>query len=469
MAELLLLATALCVLGSMALAYARTRDPLHPLMFIGPMLLYVYIFKPGRLLWRGDLQKFLTDPQIEVAQLLFFLGIAAFCTGALWGSGKRRGRIWLELTPARRQKLVQLGSWLGCLALAAYWTGVFMSGGFFEVYGGVKGRFNTGSGWINEMVNLSIPAAALLLLAWQGDRRYRHYFGWALVFASPMLIHGLLGTRRGPTFMILASMLIAWYIRRGIKVSLWKVVTRFGLIGALLLFLIAHRQDIHLGAEMDFSLDRFLERAAPTEVRSSDDTVFSYGFVAGVHQVGRHYWGLRYFTIYVIRPIPRQIWPTKYKDLGLGWMMNQSDYAGISERQWESALGWVPSRGSAAGFAADLFLEFSWAGVLGCLAIGFMYGRLWRNACRYGELWTLLFVEAAALSVYVPTQSVSAVFHRFLFMAVPTILVWRSYIGGAARRRAMHLRFQVPAARPLTTPVRWSAPVAGSPPQQHDA
>jgi hypothetical protein len=80
------------------------------------------------------------------------------------------------------------------------------------------------------------------------------------------------------------------------------------------------------------------------------------------------------------------------------------------------------------GFTADLFLEFSWGGLIGCLLLGTFYGGLWRRAKQFGGLWVLLYIEAAALSVYVPTQSVSAVLHRFLFMFVPTLIFWHMLV-----------------------------------------
>ena len=207
---------------------------------------------------------------------------------------------------------------------------------------------------------------------------------------------------------------------------------------------------------MDFSLAKFWERVSPSEVDTTDDTVFMYGFVNGVRETGACNYGRAYFTTYVVRPIPRQLWPTKYEDLGVGWLVNQRDFGGITNEEWEAALGWAPARGSATGFTGDLYLEFGLAGLMGCLALGFMYGRLWLNASRWGGVWTLLFVEAAALAIYVPTQSVSAVLHRFLFMSIPTYLIWRWYIGkgtgaghgGLSRHGAGQPRFAASAMRP---------------------
>lgn len=426
---LLLILTTVGVLGSMGYAYARSRDPLHPLMYLGPMLIYIYVVRPAMLLANGDLQRFLSDDQLLFSQMLFTAGIGLFCVGLLAAGQRGKGQIRFTVTPVMRRRMFDLACVLGTFSLVAYWFAVFQSGGFFEVYSRAKAYVSAGSGWIDEMTNFSIPAAGLLLLSWQGKRRYRHHLWLAILFASPVLIHGLLGARRGPTFLILATLLVAWYVSSEKRISLWKVTTRFGLIAAVLFFLIANRKQIYIGSDFNVSFDKFWEQVAPAEADPADDTVFMYGFVNGIHQTGTHYWGLRYAATYLIRPIPRQIWPTKYDDLGLGWMVHQSEYAGISDSHWKNVLGWVPVRGSAPGFIADWFLEFSWLGLIGCAAMGAFFGWLWKRATIGGGLWTLLYVQAAALSVYVPTQSVSAVFHRFLFMTVPTLLLWKFYIG----------------------------------------
>jgi oligosaccharide repeat unit polymerase len=448
MAELLLLLIGLCVLACMGLAYAQARDPLHPLMYLGPMMLYVYVVRPGLLIGSGEVQRFLTPGQIDFALLLFGAGIALFCCGVLAGGGKARGRVRFVVTPAMRPRLVGLGVLFGVLSWTSYSLCLYKGGGPFALYSHSKAFISTGlGGWVDELVNLSIPAAALLVLAWNGERRYRHYVAWAIVFAAPLLIHGVLGARRGPTFMILSAMLVAWYVRAKRRIPLWQVMTCFGLVCALVMFLVAHRRDIHLGADVNFSMAKFWERVVPSEVTIADDTVFMYGFVNGVQGAGKHYWGLRYAATYLVRPIPRQIWPTKYADLGLGWMTGRSDFAGISDQQWEQSLGWVPQHGSAVGFVGDLFLEFSWLGLPGCFLLGLFYGGLWARATRRGGVWTLVFILAAALSIYVPTQSVSAVFHRFLFMSVPAAFLWTMWIARDSRRRGVPSRAQLWALR----------------------
>lgn len=428
MTEVLLYSLILIIGLSMMACYSRTGDALHPVMFLGPMLLYMYVLRPGVLLSGQNMQLWLNPEQIGFAQLLFTSGIAVFCVGIVAFTPNQLARVRFEVTSRMQSRLVNLACALGMLALAAYWYGIFCSGGFFSVYSQAKGNFSAGSGWINELVNLSIPSAALLLLLWQGKRENQQYILLAIFFASPLLIHGLLGARRGPTFVVLATLLVAWYITRKKQISIWKLTTRLGVIGLLVLFLLANRNEIYLGSEFDVSLEEFWSEVVPQEAGPADDVVFMYAFVNGIESNDHHFWGWRYFTTFVVRPIPSQFWPTKYDDLGLGWITSAGALAGIAPHQWEATLGWVPATGSASGFVADLFLEFSWWGLMGCFALGAFYACLWRSAASKGGLWTIIYIQAIALSVYVPTQSISAMVVRFLLMTVPTVVLWHFYI-----------------------------------------
>jgi len=439
--------TALTILASMGFAYFRTRDALHPMLILGGMLLYVFVWRPAVLIGSGALLKYVTPDQILFGQTLFTLGVVALCWGILYRTPRKTGRVRFEVSTRTQRRMVEVACVLGTLALSSYWFAIWNSGGFVKVYSHAKAHMSTGSGWFNEMVNLAIPAAALMVLAWQAKRSSPHYLFLAILFASPVLTTGLLGARRGPTFIISATLLVAWYVGAKRRVALWKILIGFGTLGLLLIFLITHRREIHLGStEVSFNVDSVFSRLVQTEVTPSDDTVFMFGYVNGIREKNAHLWGLRYIATYLVRPIPRQIWPTKYQDLGLGWMASGRDLGGITKADWREVLGWVPRQGSAIGFVGDLFLEFSWFGLIGCYFIGRFFNALWDRGRVRGGLWTLLYVEAAALTVFVPTQSISAVFHRFLLMALPTLLIWRLHIGAgesghsAAALRRLRLR-----------------------------
>jgi hypothetical protein len=97
------------------------------------------------------------------------------------------------------------------------------------------------------------------------------------------------------------------------------------------------------------------------------------------------------------------------------------------------AVGWIPVRGAAAGLVADTFLEFSYLGIFACFATGLFYGYLWWRMTASRGVWTILFVIAAALCIYVPTQNITAWLYRFLLMGVPTVVLWKFYIAPSQR------------------------------------
>lgn len=69
-------------------------------------------------------------------------------------------------------------------------------------------------------------------------------------------------------------------------------------------------------------------------------------------------------------------------------------------------------------------------GLIVCALVGVLYGYLWQRSIVYGGLWDLLYFEACVVSVYLPTQGLSSAWgYRFLYLAVPSVLVWRWAVG----------------------------------------
>ena len=78
-------------------------------------------------------------------------------------------------------------------------------GGFGGAYGRAYGGVWADTGYIRDLLYLTITALVLLLAARTGGRLSRVDWLWIALFAGPWLIHGLLGARRGPTFMVARS------------------------------------------------------------------------------------------------------------------------------------------------------------------------------------------------------------------------------------------------------------------------
>ena len=98
-----------------------------------------------------------------------------------------------------------------------------------------------------------------------------------------------------------------------------------------------------------------------------------------------------------------------------------------------------PVSGSAGGFIADTFLEFGFFGSLLAFAIGWLYGRVWSCSVRSGGLWTVIYIELLAVSIYLPTQSVQAWAYRALIMVAPSWMLWKMIVVARSNRQQMRV------------------------------
>jgi oligosaccharide repeat unit polymerase len=358
-------------------------------------------------------------------------GIAAFCLGCLRfrippGAAPLVGRAFL---PSEK-----LSRWLFSVSLVFGLFGVFAflyvthsSGGFMKVYSVAKGGGRAVSGYLGDGQHLTLPAIVLLILSTQGRRWKLGRIALLLLFAAPYLVIGFLGTRRGPAFGVLFCLLVPWYLASGRRPSLRSFVAALAFVGIIVLLLFSQRKLIRLGGDLDLDPGRLRHVLVPSGegLLTGETYVFASGLVLTSKAYAHHYWGHRYAVIFLVRPIPRQLWPTKYQDSGMGWMLEDDKPGGMPIRYWREAVGWGPESGAASGFIADLYLEFAWIALLGCYLMGLLFSLLWHRALLAKGVWTLLYAEACILSIYVPTQSVSAFFHRFLLIAVPMAIIWR--------------------------------------------
>jgi len=427
--ETLIWLTGAVIAAAMIHAYARTRDPLHPMIYLGPMLAYVYFITP-LVLTRGELleQCFPQPVDLGYAQGIMLAGMGAVCLGALNfgispGSLLRRGAM---LTEPLRRRLRYTAMALGALGLGVYFWLLYSRGGLAPVYGRPKGGLYGLSGYVASAPLLTIPAALLYLISYFGRRRSWRHLGVCVVMLSPHLIHALLGARRGTAFLAFGSLFFGWYATSPRRPSLGLSVAMLTAVGFLMFFLGSQRQRIYVGAEFYFDREALLEAITPREVDVGNTTVYSWGLILTSRESGHHFWGRRYLAQVLIRPIPRQLWPGKYRAVGLEWMETAPGSGGMGEMEWLNAVGWVPQAGSAAGLVADAYLEFGVWGLLVCYLVGRIYAGLWKRAVMLRGVWTVLYAEAAALSVFVPTQGVTtAWFYRLLFLGIPTYAVWR--------------------------------------------
>ncbi|WP_146451371.1 hypothetical protein [Bythopirellula polymerisocia] len=404
-------------------------------MFLVPMLMYVYVARPATYAINESIGVlFRSEPQLLLAQFIQILGLSCFCFGILRGtpfSLSRPNRSLSGLPEVSRHKLLGLALVLGGIGVIGFLISIFTVGGFDVAYSQAKGGGYTGSGYVRELPHLTIPAIALLFLA-----RKKQGFAledWVLLalFCFPFAVSGILGTRRGPLFMVLGAVIFSHMLFSRRRISLTKMLPAVGLMGISVLFVFAHRSVIYLNSDFEFSLDSLAEVIAPSKrvsrdrIDSSSVWLISTATIVAANQSHVHHWGQRWGVILFIRPIPKQLWPTKYEDVGFEWMVNGRSFEGISPQYWYRSVGWLPPVGSAISFIADAYLELWYFYTLLLYLMGRMFAELWKRARTLSGLWAVIYVVSAAISIFLVAQSVEAFFFRFLFISILTIAAAR--------------------------------------------
>lgn len=430
--DLLWVLTAM-IIASMLLGYRWSRDPFHPAILLGLLFMFSFVLETLQAFRHPDFTRFLPNPQpVQTTLLIYITGLGALFAGLLSIRLKRSETQKLhalnELVPSdvSKTRLISLAYLLAAIALAAYWYGIFNVGGFMRAYATSKGGGFVGSGYVGEASLLAYPAVIIFALSWSGRKLGWFYWLVILVMSSPGLLHGIFGGRRGPLFITLSVMFFSWCIARGKAPRLRLIIIMGALFVAAVLFVQSQRKDVYFGSENKLSMDRFLEMLREPELDAGHNFIHTTGAINAARVTNFFHWGRRFFTIYLVRPIPRQIWPTKYEDASRFFYSGESS---ISDSQWDIVNGWFPIAGSAVNSIADLYLEFKWFGVLGCWLLGRFLGICWKNFRLKGGFWTLIFFSTSILSLYLPTQSLSAFLHRFLYINIVTYLIWWLWLG----------------------------------------
>jgi len=430
--DLLLGVTALVLVVGIVFAYRESRDVLQPMMFLGPLFLFSTAVEPWMV--REELARFF--PRTEDVNIV--LGLYLVCVVALVG-----GALHYELRNASRhiqgrrrplgerenRILLRVAAVLASWALVSYFYGIANVGGFEAAFSQAKGGGRSASGYISEAMNLSLVAAVMTALS-----RYRR--GWTprtltllLLGLMPNLLQGTFGGRRGPLFLALAAALLSWFIARRRAPKFWMVWPPLAVAGLAVVFIGSQRQSLHLGSNEGVTWEEFTGALTQSNVDEGNNFVYGAAFVLATRQAGEFTWGRELAVNVLVRPVPRQLWPTKYEDAGATWIT--SNYPGlghITRADWLASVGWLPLQGSSALSISDLYGEFSWGTVLVFYLIGRGFAELNRRRRMRGGMWELLYLEALILSIYLATQSFSAFYHRYLILAVPTAIAWRVFV-----------------------------------------
>jgi len=428
-----------CILGFLT-AYGSTRDCFHPLVILLSMLVVNYWYTPWVLVKNGSLDSFLDLGQREFVQTIYFFGVVALILGCFIGGGLKRASFVRtdRLTAALSSSALRSAGYLvGAIAFAGWCSTIVGVGGFGEAFGRSYGGGWSDYGYLRDAQLALFPAMMMLMPSMMSRKSDLILKIVVALFALPSLTQGLLGARRGPTFMLFATLGMAWYLYRNRRPALFKMAVSATCLGYLILFLVANRDSIYIGSSFaDLKYDVVGELTGTQDRaqsgNSGNEYVYGAGSILNAEASNHFFWGRRYLAEIVVRPVPRQLWPNKYADFGVPELeMN----AGTGGKVFHETLGWRGAPGSAPGIVADLWIELRYGAIPAMFVIGWLYGRSWRKAIDTGGFWILQYIVAVVLSLYLVMQTMEAVIFRFLILSAPIWLTW-FLISRSSRPRA---------------------------------
>ena len=417
------------VLLGMWYAYAGSRDVFHPLMFIGPMMLFMYAYMPLKLYNSGGLDGFFQIDQLVYVQSINLGGMLCFVLGSLWPGCRLPLTEPAEtISPSSARVMITTALLIGLLGFAAWATTIRNVGGLKEAFSNSYSGGWDDSGYIRDGALLMFPAFLLILAVAIRTKFKFSYLGMIAFFIGPWSIQALFTARRGPTFMIFIMLAMGWFLNKRKRPSLVSTAIAGCSLGMLLLLLVTNRGNLYMGSEQQLSTD---VSGITEKSDTGNEYIYGAGAILSSEQRDSFYWGRRYLAQIVVRPIPHSIWPNKYEDFGLPELMKN---AGTGEGFAET-LGWQGADGSAPGIIADLWLEFRWLNLPALFLIGQVYTRVWRRTHTHGGPWITEYIMMSALSIYFVMQTMEAVIFRLLILSIPVWLAW--FIAGRRERPQM--------------------------------
>jgi hypothetical protein len=433
------------------------RDVFHPAAFLSPFVGFLYVYLPWELYKDG----LLVSGGHSIEELASVQGFNAACAMALLfgcvistrrGSElHRNGSVYVPSDyTALANRAFRAALIFGGVSLVAYAVTLGNVGGIVGAYSVEKGGGYSVSGYVRDAVTWSLTALGLIYF-----RISQRKAGWpqylALIcFACPLIIHALLSARRGPTFTIFSLLFFGWYLAKKKRPEMFVFIAGGGALGLLMLVMVTFRDSFKLGSELytnptqaaETIAAQFKQRRAEQIERNLAGNEFVYGVtvVKEFSESKDFFWGKRLAMVLLIRPIPRQLWPTKYEDVGLGHFEVNAGL-GIGDNYADIAYGAAP------GFAADLFAEFSWAAIGFSFLAGYGYGIVWGRCVRFGGIWLVLYLLMVAFSIFFAMQTIEAILYRLAFTFVPVALVWRYYIAPTSKRKILKRARRLPQTR----------------------
>jgi hypothetical protein len=435
MFELFIFLTAGVVVIGMAWGMFGANDPFHPLTYLMLMVGFFYVYVPINLYREGALLSYFTMGDATYIQGLSLVCVGGLALGAYLGSRRvRRDPQRVDVfsftaSEDDRQALLRCGVLLGVIGVLAYVYQISNVGGFIAAYDSPKGGGWASSGYIRDLDFLVVPGITCIYLGWQEKGvplRYRLLVGG---FSVPLLLHGLLSSRRGPTFLGFAALVGGWYLANRRRPSRIQTAVGGVALGLLLLALVSYRGQIYLGSSLLTGQGPAATEVVERSLEYGDRTDMSNEYLHGMYVAlnardhAGHYWGARYLTQLFVRPIPSSFWPNKYEDVGMEALTLNSGLLQTDDlSEHPKAV-----KGSAPGFAASAYVEWGWGAPIFVFLLGYLYAYMWRQSLVKGGIWTVLYVILMSVSVFFIAQSFYASFFRLLLMLGFSVLFWYAF------------------------------------------
>ena len=418
MFEILVWLTGILCVAGVVWAYLTYRDPFHPAVIILPMFAFIYVVMPLYQMDSSALFIYVGEARVIWVQSIVLAGLICLLGGLVLGSSASPGAPPAGVVGYRREILHNGAYVIGAVGLLSWLYVIRSSGGFTGVFGQANGRGWNDLGFVRESVYLLIVAVLLLISPEAYSPKSKIWWAAVTLFSVPYLVQGLLGAQRGPTFLIVVSLGMSWYLARFARPALATLVIAGVGLGILLAFLVTNRSSIYIGSDAEMKTD-YTNLLATNAANEYD---FGAACMIAAREENRYFWGKRYMAQVVVRPIPKQLWPNKYEDFGVPELLYN---AGVAGEGLASIMGWSQVPGAAAAMIADLWVEFCWLELPVLVVIGYFYGLFWKRAVTIGGVWTTQYVIFALLSIYMVTQSGEAVIFRFVILTLPVRYVWK--------------------------------------------
>lgn len=420
--------------GTLWGAYKR-NDTFHPLVYLMPMAGYLYVYLPLVMKANGQLQQHFSMEEVAFVQGLNLVCVVALFLGVVVGDRglcrdpDRVSVFTIELTPQRRQIVRKIGIVLGTAGAGIFLIGIVYIGGFEAAFDSPKGGGWAPTGYLRDLKLLIIPAIVLLYLSNRGQQWSSSSKILVGIFSIPLFARAFLATSRGWLFMGAAALVGGWYIVHNRRPRLVTTLAGGVVLWILMMVLVSYRGEIYIGSDF-FTGDRPSVTTMITEAVNRTEESGGYGneFIYSVYaiQLAREendiYYGRRYLTYTVIRPIPSLVWPNKYSDVGTQGIVRNAGTLG--EENTDGIYENFPN-GIYPGIVGDLFVEFGWGGIPAIFFFGWVYGTVWRRYLVEGGQWTVVYAGIFAMSVFAMMQTIAAAYiARILIITAPTLFLW---------------------------------------------